>query len=70
MTTKSNYKEDLATINAEFQTNMGNFTATLYAKDCPETVWSFVNLAEGRQEGATRKGPFYYGLKFHIVHMS
>ena len=67
MTTKSNYKEDLATINAEFQTNMGTFTATLFAKDCPETVWNFVNLAEGRQEGATRKGAFYDGLKFHRI---
>lgn len=67
MTTKSTYKEDLATIDVEFQTNMGNFTATLYAKECPETVWNFVNLAEGRQEGTSRKGPFYDGLNFHRV---
>ena len=67
MTTKSSYKENLDTINAEFQTNMGNFTVTLYAKECPETVWNFVNLAEGRQEGTSRQGPFYDGLKFHRV---
>jgi peptidyl-prolyl cis-trans isomerase A (cyclophilin A) len=67
MTSKSNYKENLDRINVEFQTNMGNFTAELYAKECPETVWNFVNLAEGRQEGTSRKGPFYDGLKFHRV---
>lgn len=67
MTTKNSYKEDLETIDVEFKTNMGDFTATLYAKECPETVWNFVNLAEGRQEGTTRKGAFYDGLTFHRI---
>ena len=45
---------------------MGEFEAELYAKECPETVWNFVNLAEGRQE--TKKGGnFYDGLIFHRV---
>lgn len=63
---KSDYKEDLDRINALFQTNYGEFEVELYAKECPETVWNFVNLAEGRQE--TKKGgPFYDGLMFHRV---
>ena len=46
--------------------SMGNFEIELFAKECPETVWNFVNLAEGRQE-TTRQGPFYNGLVFHRV---
>lgn len=63
---KNDHKEDLDRIKAHFKTNLGEFTAELYAKECPETVWNFVNLAEGRQE--TKKGgPFYDGLVFHRV---
>lgn len=63
---KSDYKENLDRIKAHFKTNMGEFEIELYAKECPETVWNFVNLAEGRQE--TKKGgPFYDGLIFHRV---
>lgn len=63
---KSNHKEDLDRLKVKFETNLGEFTAELYAKECPETVWNFVNLAEGRQE--TKKGgPFYDGLVFHRV---
>ncbi|MDD0851517.1 peptidylprolyl isomerase [Halobacteriovorax sp. GB3] len=65
-TKKSDYKEDLERIQVKFQTNMGDFTAELYAKECPETVWNFINLAEGRQE-TKKEGPFYDGLTFHRV---
>ena len=63
---KTDYKEDVDRLTAVFETNMGNFEAELYAKECPETVWNFVNLAEGRQE-TDRGGNFYDGLSFHRV---
>ena len=63
---KSDYKEDLERIKVKFNTNKGAFTAELFAKECPETVWNFVNLAEGRQENE-KDGPFYDGLIFHRV---
>lgn len=66
MTTKSDYKEDIDRATAVFETNMGTFEADLYAKECPETVWNFINLAEGRQE-TDKGGNFYDGLTFHRV---
>jgi cyclophilin family peptidyl-prolyl cis-trans isomerase len=66
MSEKNDYKEDLERPTAVFETNLGNFEAELYAKECPETVWNFINLAEGRQETA-REGNFYDGLSFHRV---
>ena len=63
---KSEYKEDLDRLTAVFQTNLGEFEAELYAKECPETVWNFINLAEGRQD-TDRQGNFYDGLTFHRV---
>ena len=66
MTTKSDYKEDIERATAVFETNLGTFEAELYAKECPETVWNFINLAEGRQE-TDRDGNFYDGLIFHLV---
>jgi len=66
MTTKNDYKEDLERATAIFKTNLGTFEAELYAKECPETVWNFINLAEGRQE-TERAGNFYDGLTFHRV---
>jgi peptidyl-prolyl cis-trans isomerase A (cyclophilin A) len=66
MTTKSDYKEDIERATAVFETNQGTFGAELYAKECPETVWNFINLAEGRQE-TDRDGNFYDGLIFHRV---
>ncbi len=63
---KTDYKEDLDRISAVFDTSMGGFTAELFAKECPETVWNFVNLAEGRQE-TVRGGNYYDGLTFHRV---
>jgi len=66
MSEKIDYKEDLERPVAVFETSLGNFEAELYAKECPETVWNFINLAEGRQE-TDRKGNFYDGLTFHRV---
>ncbi len=66
MTTKNDYKEDIDRATAVFETNMGTFEADLYAKECPETVWNFINLAEGRQE-TDKGGNFYDGLTFHRV---
>ena len=66
MTAKSDYKEDIERATAVFETNQGTFEAELYAKECPETVWNFINLAEGRQE-TERDGNFYDGLIFHRV---
>jgi peptidyl-prolyl cis-trans isomerase A (cyclophilin A) len=63
---KENYKEEIERATAVFETNMGTFEAELYAKECPETVWNFINLAEGRQETA-RGGNYYDGLSFHRV---
>ena len=66
MTTKNDYKEDIERATAVFETNQGTFEAELYAKECPETVWNFINLAEGRQD-TDREGNFYDGLTFHRV---
>ena len=66
MTTKSDYKEDIERATAVFETNQGTFEIGLYAKECPETVWNFINLAEGRQD-TSRDGNFYDGLIFHRV---
>jgi cyclophilin family peptidyl-prolyl cis-trans isomerase len=63
---KNDYKEDVDRVTAVFETSLGTFEAELYAKECPETVWNFVNLAEGRQE-TPRGGNFYDGLTFHRV---
>jgi cyclophilin family peptidyl-prolyl cis-trans isomerase len=64
--TKTDHKETVDRPVAVFETSKGEFEAELYAKECPETVWNFINLAEGRQEH-TRGGPFYDGLVFHRV---
>ncbi|MBN1848846.1 MAG: peptidylprolyl isomerase [Deltaproteobacteria bacterium] len=66
MAQKTNYKEDVERPIAVFETNHGTFEAELYAKECPETVWNFINLAEGRQE-TQKAGNFYDGLTFHRV---
>ena len=66
MTQKNDYKEDIERPVAIFETNMGTFEAELFATECPETVWNFINLAEGRQE-TERGGNFYDGLTFHRV---
>ena len=63
---KSDYKEDVDRPVAVFETNKGSFEAELYAKECPETVWNFINLAEGRQD-TPRGGNYYDGLSFHRV---
>ena len=66
MTTKSDYKEDLEKVTAVFETTLGTFEAELFAKECPETVWNFINLTEGRQK-TEKPGNFYDGLIFHRV---
>jgi len=66
MTAKNDYKEDLDRATAVFETSMGTFEVELYAKECPETVWNFINLIEGRQETA-KGGNYYDGLIFHRV---
>ena len=66
MTEKIDYKEDVERPIAVFDTSLGVFEAELYAKECPETVWNFINLAEGRQE-TDRDGNFYDGLIFHRI---
>ncbi|MGD9239476.1 MAG: peptidylprolyl isomerase [Desulfobacterales bacterium] len=66
MSEKINYQEDVDRPIAVFETSLGNFEAELYAKECPATVWNFINLAEGRQE-TSREGNFYDGLTFHRV---
>jgi cyclophilin family peptidyl-prolyl cis-trans isomerase len=63
---KIDYREDIERPVAVFDTSLGTFEAELYAKECPETVWNFINLAEGRQQ-TDRGGNFYDGLTFHRV---
>lgn len=63
---KSDYKEDVENLSAIFKTSLGDFEIKLFHEDCPETVWNFVNLAEGRQK-TSKEGPFYNGLVFHRV---
>ncbi len=66
MSEKVDYREDLERPIAVFDTSLGVFEAELYAKECPETVWNFINLAEGRQP-TDRGGAFYDGLTFHRI---
>lgn len=63
---KSPHKEEVNGLAAVFKTTLGEFEIELYPKDAPETVWNFVNLAEGRQK-TSKEGPFYNGLVFHRV---
>jgi peptidyl-prolyl cis-trans isomerase A (cyclophilin A) len=63
---KSSHKEEVNGLSAIFKTSMGEFEIELFHKDCPETVWNFVNLAEGKQS-TSKEGPFYNGLVFHRV---
>ena len=64
---KSEHKEDIEKARALFETTLGNFEVDLYVRQCPETVWNFINLAEGRQELKDKEGPFYDDLIFHRV---
>lgn len=64
--TKCDYKEEVESLVAEFKTTAGDFKIELFHKQCPETVWNFVNLAEGRQE-TEKEGPYYDGLIFHRI---
>ena len=66
MSDKNDYKEEIDRPITVFETNHGTFKAELYAKECPETVWNFINLAEGRQE-TNRENGFYDRLIFHRI---
>jgi peptidyl-prolyl cis-trans isomerase A (cyclophilin A) len=66
MTQKIDYREHIEKALAVFDTSMGTFEVELYARQCPETVWNFINLAEGRQK-TQREGNFYDKLTFHRV---
>ena len=66
MADKTDYKEDIGKATAVFDTNMGTFKIELHVKECPETAWNFINLAEGRQE-TSKEGNFYDKLTFHRV---
>ena len=63
---KSEHKENVENAIAHFKTSLGEFKINLFVKECPETVWNFINLAEGRQE-TSKEGPFYDGLIFHRI---
>lgn len=63
---KNPHKEEVNGLAAVFKTTMGDFEIELFHKEAPETVWNFVNLAEGRQQ-TTKEGNFYDGLVFHRV---
>ena len=64
--TKTDHKEDIEACTAVFETSLGTFEIELYIKECPETAWNFINLAEGRQE-TEKSGHFYDNLIFHRV---
>ncbi|MFC1532623.1 peptidylprolyl isomerase [Thermodesulfobacteriota bacterium] len=66
MSQKIDHKEDVERPVAIFETNLGTFEVALYARECPETVWNFINLAEGRQP-TQREDNFYDKLTFHRV---
>ena len=63
---KNDYKEDLDRVYANIKTNMGEMKVELFSRECPETVWNFVNLAEGRQD-TKKEGLYYDNLNFHRV---
>jgi peptidyl-prolyl cis-trans isomerase A (cyclophilin A) len=63
---KIDHKEEVNGLSAVFKTTMGEFEIELFHKECPETVWNFVNLAEGKQP-TVKEGPFYNGIIFHRV---
>lgn len=67
MIVKSDYKEECESLSATINTSMGLIVVDLYVNERPETVWNFVNLAEGRQKTIKEDGPFYDGLIFHRV---
>ncbi|MCB9061274.1 MAG: peptidylprolyl isomerase [Halobacteriovoraceae bacterium] len=63
---KIDYKENVSKLYAHFQTNHGDFKVELFHDKAPETVWNFVNLAEGRQK-TKREGNYFDGLTFHRI---
>src|SRR5690625_228624 len=68
---KKNEKSNLPDgLYAKFETNYGDFTASLNYKEAPLTVSSFVSLAEGNNTEVSEKykdKKYFDGLKFHRV---
>ena len=61
-----------ANVSAVFTTNHGEFTAKLFADECPVTVGNFVGLATGQipwknPQGDTVTDPLYNGTVFHRI---
>ena len=61
-----------AKVSAVFTTNHGEFTAKLFADECPVTVGNFVGLATGQipwvnPKGETVSEPLYNGTVFHRI---
>jgi peptidyl-prolyl cis-trans isomerase A (cyclophilin A) len=61
-----------AKVSAVFTTNQGEFTAKLFADECPVTVGNFVGLATGQipwvnPKGETVSEPLYNGTVFHRI---
>jgi peptidyl-prolyl cis-trans isomerase A (cyclophilin A) len=59
---------------AVLHTNMGPIRLELFPNHAPKTVRNFIDLAEGKREGATDPrngepiaGPYYDGVTFHRV---
>ena len=57
---------------AKFDTSMGEIVVKLFEKQAPQTIKSFVDMAEGRKEfldasGVKVKKPAYDGTVFHRV---
>jgi len=63
---KLSHREDVNSLYANFKSSLGEFKIELFHKECPETVWNFINLSEGKQE-TIKEGPYYNGLVFHRV---
>jgi cyclophilin family peptidyl-prolyl cis-trans isomerase len=63
MMEKIDHREDVERPIAVFETSLGAFEVELHASECPETVWNFINLAEGRQQ-TERGGSFYLTFGF------
>ena len=60
-----------AKVSAVFTTNQGEFTAKLFAEECPVTVGNFVGLATGQipwtKDGQAVTEPLYNGTIFHRI---
>lgn len=66
-------QDDATGLFADFQTSLGSFSASLAWEEAPQTVASFIGLADGSrnwldfESGRSRHTPFYDGIIFHRV---